>query len=73
MGRGIYRNYYKGHMDKTKGEGGGRGGKWIWLGWGGGVGRKMQTNIIEQQLKKYFATKKKSKGKKHSKNLGQNT
>ena len=23
MGRGDYRNYYKGHMDKTKGEGGG--------------------------------------------------
>ena len=21
MGRGDYRNYYKGHMDKTKGEG----------------------------------------------------
>ena len=25
--RGDYRNYYKGHMDKTKGEGGSRGGK----------------------------------------------
>ena len=24
MGRGVYRNYYKGHMDKIKGEGGGR-------------------------------------------------
>ena len=23
VGRGYYRNYYKGHMDKTKGEGGG--------------------------------------------------
>ena len=29
MGRGDYRNYYKGHMDKTKGEGGGGGGRWV--------------------------------------------
>ena len=26
VGRGDYRNYYKGHMDKTKGEGGGEAG-----------------------------------------------
>ena len=26
MGRRVYRNYYKGHIDKTKGEGGSRGG-----------------------------------------------
>ena len=32
MGRGVSRNYCKGHMDKTKGEGGGRGGG---FGWGG--------------------------------------
>ena len=36
-GRG-FRNYYKGHMDKTKGEGGGvEGGAfgWVWVeGWG---------------------------------------
>ena len=38
VGRGVFRNYYKGHMDKTKGEGGGGGGRWVWLGWGGGVG-----------------------------------
>ena len=44
MGRGVFRNYYKGHMDKTKGrveareEGGFR--------WGG---EKMQTTVIEQQ------------------------
>ena len=37
---GDYRNYYKGHMDKIKGEGGGRGGRWVQLGWGGGMGRK---------------------------------
>ena len=40
VGRGDYRNYYKGHMDKTKGEDGGRGGRWAHLGWGGGMGRK---------------------------------
>ena len=33
MRRGDYRNYYKGHMDKIKGEGGGGGG---WgFSWGG--------------------------------------
>ena len=39
-GRGNYWNYYKGHMDKTKGEGGEGGGRWVQLGWGGGLGRK---------------------------------
>ena len=34
------RNYYKGHMDKTKGEGASKGGKWVWLGLAGGVGIK---------------------------------
>ena len=37
VGRGVFRNYYKGHMDKTKGEG------------GGGGGEKIQTTVIEQQ------------------------
>ena len=33
MGRGVYRSYYKGHRDKTKGEGGGgEGGGFIWGG-----------------------------------------
>ena len=40
MGRGVYRNYYKGHMDKIKGEGEGVGGSRVQLGWGGGMGRK---------------------------------
>ena len=50
MERGDYRNYYKGHMDKIKGEGGGSGGRWVdlagaeWRGW-----KKMQTTVIEQQ------------------------
>ena len=38
--RGDYRNYYKGHMDQIKGEGGGGGGRGVWLVWGGGMGRK---------------------------------
>ena len=40
MRRGNYRNYYKGHMDKTKGEGGGWGKELGSAGWGGGMGRK---------------------------------
>ena len=28
VGRRVFRNYYKGHMDKTKGEGGSRGARW---------------------------------------------
>ena len=47
MGRGVYRNYYKGHMDKIKGEGRSKGGRWVWLGVGSG-GEKMQTTVIEQ-------------------------
>ena len=27
VGRGVYRSYYTGHMDKIKGEGGGREGR----------------------------------------------
>ena len=40
VGRGDYRNYYKGHMDKSKGEGGDGGRRWVHLGWGGVMGRK---------------------------------
>ena len=36
------------HMDKTMGKGGSKGGRWVWLGSGGQVG-KMQTSVIEQQ------------------------
>ena len=32
MGRRIFRNYYKGHMEKTEGEGGSRARSWVWLG-----------------------------------------
>ena len=35
MGGKIFRNIYKGHMDKTKGEGESKGGRWVWLGWEG--------------------------------------
>ena len=49
MGGRIFRNYYKGHMDKTWGmveareEGG-----FVWGG-GGSVREKMQTTVVEQQ------------------------
>ena len=48
MGGRIFRNYCKGHMDKTKGEGGSKGGKLEWLGWGECVGN-MQITVTEQQ------------------------
>ena len=32
VGRRVFRNYYKGHMEKTKGDGGSRGWRWVWLG-----------------------------------------
>ena len=35
VGRGDYRNYYKGHMDKTKGEGRGGVGEGGGFSWGG--------------------------------------
>ena len=37
MGRRVFRNYYKGHRDKTKGEGGSKGGRLVWLGLGEGL------------------------------------
>ena len=36
----VFRNYCKVNMDKTKGEGGNKGGRWVWLGLGRVVGRK---------------------------------
>ena len=49
MGVRVFRNYCKGHMDKTKGEGGSKGGRWDWLGLGGVVAGEMQTTVIKQQ------------------------
>ena len=46
MRRGDYRSYYKGHMDKIKGEGGGGGGRGVQLG-GWRDGEKRQTTVIE--------------------------
>ena len=37
--RGL-QNYYKGHMDKIGGDGGGRGGRWFQPGWGEVRGEK---------------------------------
>ena len=46
MGRGVHRNYYKGHKDKIKGEG--RGGDGLGLpGVGWREGEKMQTIVTE--------------------------
>ena len=47
MGRGVYRSYYKGHMDKIKGEGrsGEREVGLAGVGWRDG--EKMQTTVIE--------------------------
>ena len=42
MGRGVYRSYYKGHMDKIKGK--------VEVGEGSGLcwdGKKLQTTVIE--------------------------
>ena len=40
VGRGVYRNYYKGHMDRIKGGEVER----VGLGWGRGMGKKMGEN-----------------------------
>ena len=40
MRREDYRKYYKGHMDKIKGEDGGGGRRGVWLWWGEGWGQK---------------------------------
>ena len=34
MGGRVFRNYYKGHMGKTKVEGGSKRGRGVWLWWG---------------------------------------
>ena len=47
MGRGVYRSYYKGHMDKINGESGGGGREVGSAGVGWRDGEKMQTTIIE--------------------------
>ena len=48
MGRRVFRSYYKGHMDKTKG--GWNQGREVGLaGMGERGGEKMQTTINEQQ------------------------
>ena len=47
MGRGDYRNYYKGHMDQIKGEGGGGRGRGGSAGVGWQDGDKRHTTVIE--------------------------
>ena len=38
MGVKVFRNYYEGLMEKTKGEGGSKRGRLVWLGWGDSQG-----------------------------------
>ena len=53
VGRGYYRNYYKGHMDKTKGEGGeGEGGGFTWGGVEGWGEKAYNCNCITIKKKK---------------------
>ena len=58
MGRGVYRSYYKGHKDKIKGEGRGGEGRWDWLGWGGGMGRKCRQLYLNKKIIKKIKIKK---------------
>ena len=53
VGKGgrVFRNKYKGHMDKTK-MGGDQGRDMGMAGVGGSGGEKMQTTVLEQQFKK---------------------
>ena len=47
VGRGDCRNYYKGHMDKIGGDGGGGAGRWAQLGSRGREVEKRHTTVIE--------------------------
>ena len=47
MGRGVYRNYYKGHVDTIKGGGGRREREGGSAGMGWREGKKMHTTVIE--------------------------
>ena len=47
MGRGAYWSYYKGHTDKIKGEGRGRGREVGLVGMGWRDGEKIQTTVTE--------------------------
>ena len=52
----VFRNYYEGHMDKTGGKDGIKGGRWVWPESGGVVGENADNNniIITKRLKKNF-------------------
>ena len=49
MGGRVFRNYYKGHMDKTKGGGWKQGREGDLAGVGRNGGGKMQTTVIKQE------------------------
>ena len=50
-GERVFRNMYKGHMEKTKG-GRIKGGKWGWLGWRREEWRQLYLNNNKKKLKK---------------------
>ena len=65
----VFRNIYKGHMDKPK-WGRIKDGKWGWLGWGGkwgavggGKWRQLYLNNNKKSLKNYFWDKKPREGR----------
>ena len=58
MRRRVFRNYSKGHMDKTKGEVEAREGGGFRLGWGGDVGGKGRQLYLKNKKKE---TEKKEK------------
>ena len=59
----VFRNNYKGHMDKTKGGGWKQGRGWGWLGWGGVVVGKCRQLYLNNKriIKRKFMLKKKKK------------
>ena len=63
MERRVFRNYYKGHMDKAKGEVGSKGGRWVSMGYGGRVGRKCR-QLYLTTIKELLKKKKESVGNK---------
>ena len=62
----VFRSYYKRHMDKTKGEGRSKGGRWVWLGLRGVVGKnadncnwttiKKKVNPVFSNYSPYYST-----------------
>ena len=50
MGGRVFRNYYKGHMNKTKGVSGSKRGRWVLLGWVAVVGSKCKLKLNNNKI-----------------------